>query len=293
MGSHRKSIIKEALDRFDSLMAIGESRREAKQERRSTGERIWTFSTGRIHSYKTRTTYQEHVLRFIGWARQTYQIKRLEDLDLRSEELASYYLQTQKEALKSPYTLQVQRSAFRLFFGNRSLAEEIQIPRRTRTSITRSRGPVAHDRHFQPNNWQPLLSFLQATGLRRIEVTHLKCGDVLQSQDGGLLIVVRNGKGGKSREVPVLPGRELDVLQMVAGLDPETLVFDHIPKHLDVHSYRRGYAQALYLHYAPERELPPVTGRLKPTDYDRTAVQRVSWALGHNRLDVVLRHYLR
>jgi hypothetical protein len=61
---------------------------------------------------------------------------------------------------------------------------------------------------------------------------------------------------------------------------------------MDVHAYRREYAQALYLSLA-DLKLPPPEGRLKHSDYDLAAVQRVSWALGHNRLDAVLRHYLR
>jgi hypothetical protein len=64
---HRKSIIKAAIDRLEGLMAIGESRREAKQAVRASGERIWAFSTGRIHSFKTRSVYQEHILRFINF----------------------------------------------------------------------------------------------------------------------------------------------------------------------------------------------------------------------------------
>jgi hypothetical protein len=62
---------------------------------------------------------------------------------------------------------------------------------------------------------------------------------------------------------------------------------------MDVHGYRREFAQALYLYHAPGRTLPPATGRLKRSDYDRDAAQRVSWALGHQRIDVVLRHYIR
>jgi len=31
----------------------------------------------------------------------------------------------------------------------------------------------------------------------------------------------------------------------------------------------------------------------RPSDYDPSAAQRVTWALGHQRIDVVLRHYLR
>ena len=45
--------------------------------------------------------------------------------------------------------------------------------------------------------------------------------------------------------------------------------------------------------YASGRTLPSSVGRLRREDYDLDAVQRVSWALGHNRLDVVWRHYLR
>jgi hypothetical protein len=59
-------------------------------------------------------------------------------------------------------------------------------------------------------------------------------------------VKVINGKGGKSRTVPVLSGHEQDVLAMRAGRVDEELVFPRIPKHLDVHSYRRAYAQALY-----------------------------------------------
>jgi hypothetical protein len=93
--------------------------------------------------------------------------------------------------------------------------------------------------------------------------------------------------------VPVLPGREQDVLSVKAGRGADDLVFPRIPKHLDVHSYRREFAQSLYLSHAPGRALPSPTGRLKASDYDRSAAQRVTEALGHNRVDVVLRHYLR
>jgi hypothetical protein len=62
---------------------------------------------------------------------------------------------------------------------------------------------------------------------------------------------------------------------------------------MDVHSYRRDSAQQRYLQHAPGQALPPPEGRLRRDDYDPAATQEVSWALGHNRLDVVLRHYLR
>jgi integrase len=274
-------------------MAIGESRRQAKQDMRASGESVWTFSTGRIHSFKTRSVYQENVVRFVRWARSTHQIKNLAQLDPQANTLATVYLQQQLADGKSPYTLQVERAALRLFFDNRMLANTVKIPRRQRENITRARGSIIYGNHLNPAHWQSMICFLRATGLRRREARDLRVSDISQDHGGQLLVSIDNGKGGKVRDVPVLPGHEQDVLQVTKGRDPESLVFDHIPKALRVHAIRREYAQSFYLHYAPGRDLPSVTGRLKRSDYDRDAVQRVSWALGHNRVDVVLRHYLR
>jgi integrase len=293
MATHSKSIIKASLERLDRKMAIGQSRREAKEALRTQQGKQWAVSTGMIHSFKTRSVYQEHTLKFVSWARRTYQIKQLEELDTRANELAATWLSEHIADGKSPYTLQVERSALRLFFDNRTLAQEIPLPLRSRANITRSRLTVAHDRHFQPANWQPLLQFLSATGLRRQEVQNLYIRDITQRHDGTISVHVASGKGGKTREVPVLPGHEHAVLTVREGKDPDALVFTHLPKHLDVHSYRRIYAQALYLHHAHGRSLPKATGRLRPDDYDRQAILLVSQALGHNRLDVVLRHYVR
>jgi integrase len=293
MGS-RKSIIREAIERLDSLMAIGRSRFQAKQaQRAATPEMGWTVSTGKIHSHTTRKVYQQHVLAFINWARTQHGITRLAWLDQRADELVSQYLTEHVVANRSAYTLQTERAAQRLFFGDWSLAASVGIPTRTRRTITRSRGPAGHDRHFQPAHWQAHIRFSQACGLRRAELRDLRVRDVYADDDGTLFVHVKHGKGGKVREVPVLPGHEQDVLTIVQGRDPHEKVFDHIPRHMDVHCYRRDSAQQRYLQHTARVALPPVERRLRRGDYDTAAVQQVSWALGHNRLDVVLRHYLR
>lgn len=274
-------------------MADGTSRYEAKQTLRASGEHPWAFSTGRIHSFVTRTVYQRHTLHFINWARQEYGINRLDRLDARADELATAYLSLHITASYSPYTVQAERAALRMFFSDRNLAGSIRLPPRRRENITRSRGPAKHDMHFQPQHWQSLIDFLKACGLRRSEVRDLKVNEVYINASGSLVVSVRNGKGGRWREAIVLPGKEQDILAVVKDCPPDARAFPHLPKHMDIHEYRRQYAQALYLHYVPGRGLPPAQGRLKPRDYDRDAAQRVSWSLGHNRIDVVIRHYIR
>ncbi len=288
------------LDRLDGLMALEESRGKAKEAARAAGASTWAFSTGKIHSFKTRQVYQEHAITFVKWARDAYGLKQLALIDERAKELTAEFLQTRVDEHKSPYTLQTMRAALRMALGDRTLMQEIQLPRRARATISRSRGPKAHDRHFNPAHWPELVNFLRATGLRRDELKLLRAGDILEHEPdpaspyyGQPVVKVWNGKGGKSRTVPVLPGHAPAALLVKESLAADEVVFPRIPRHLDVHAYRREYAQALYLLHAPGRSLPPKDGRLKRSDYDREAVFQVTQALGHNRIDVVLRHYIR
>ncbi len=234
-------------------------------------------------------------MHFIQWARATYQIRRLELLDQRADELATIYLTERLTQGRSPYTVQAERAALRLFFDQRDLAASLTIPTRRREQITRSRGAALRDKDFQPEHWRPLLGFLEATGLRRDELQQLQVEDIRENPATRKLEVAikkGHGKGGRPRDVPVLPGREQEVLAQRTGRDPCERVFSRIPSHLDIHAIRRSYAQAYY-RCLSGRELPEPLGRLKRSDYDEAAVKQVSLALGHNRKDIVLRHYIR
>src|SRR5947207_12897876 len=105
LGQHHKSIVKEAIDRLEEKMAIGQSRRQAKQALRASGAHVWTHSTELIHSFKTRSVYQGHIVRFVKWARSNNQIQSLTQLDPCSNQLASSYLQQYLDDAKSPYRL--------------------------------------------------------------------------------------------------------------------------------------------------------------------------------------------
>ncbi len=291
----KKSVIRASIEELDTKNAIGQSRFEAKQARRERGEKIWAFSTEHYHSHGTRHIYQEHTLHFINWCRQQHHLTDLDQIKSRADELACQYLRERIVAGKSAYTLASERSALRLYFGNRQLAHEVPLPKRLRERITRSRRPAVRDRDFQPANWVKEIRFLECTGLRREEALNLRIDQVSSHQAGYVTVFVACGKGGKPRTVPVIPGREQDVLCCIEGRkDPTQPVFARMPSHLDIHAIRRTYAQALYRHLSG-REPPPADGRLSPKSYDRDAAGLVSLALGHGdlRIDTMMRSYLR
>jgi integrase len=231
---------------------------------------------------------------YLDWVKKTYHVNDHVVVDTHADEWVCHYLRELIEQGKSPYTLQTIRSALRLIFG-REIASSLELPKRKRSEITRSRVPVKMDAHFQPKNWPGHILFAKATGLRRSEMRDLRVRNITSMPDGTLRVHVRNGKGGKSREVEGLAGYEPDIQALIAGREPNERLFEYIPKNMDVQSYRRDSAQARYQHLAPGRELPPAdTRRIKPTDYDTSAVQAVSESLGHSRRrrSTILNHYL-
>lgn len=290
----RKSLIFEALERLDGLMAIGEKRSEAKAAAQARGESIFAFSDGRIHSYQTRSTYQATVMRFLHWCRDIHHLRRLDQVDARADELASAYLVQRISEQKSAWTLQTDRSALRCFFRARDLASKVALPLRRRENIVRSRRPGVRNPHFQVANWQPVLQFLQATGLRREEVRDLRVCDVSPVlPDGSLRVTVVRGKGGKRRVVPVFPGREQAVLTVIEQRRPDEPVFARIPTGLVIQGLRRQFARELYEYYVGHSLPLPGNAPLRLHDVDREAALRVSRALGHNRVDVVVNNYLQ
>jgi integrase len=281
----------EALERLDTLMAIGEKRAQAKAEAKRRGEPTFTFTDQRIHSYQTRTTYQDVIMRFLQWCRATYGLSRLETIDERADELSSLYLTERVRQQYSAWTLRTERSALRMFFQRRDLAAGVALPPRKPAHITRSRYPVVRDTHLQPTHWQPLIDFCQACGLRREELRDVRVQDVYRrSTDGVLVVQVVRGKGGKWREVPVLAGCEPLVLALIEGRHPNEHIFAHLPEQLDIQALRRTYAKRLYQQLS-ERPVPAADESLEVVDLQ--AALQVSRALGHNRLDIVLTYYLR
>lgn len=118
-------------------------------------------------------------------------------------------------------------------------------------------------------------------------------------------------KGGRCRYAPIIGEHKQDVIDRFNNTGRGEKVWLAVPKAMDVHSYRSDYATALYRAYARPIDTIPYDktnkgsgqkyqsgvyhcrGDLKGVSLDKAAMQQVSKALGHNRLEVVASHYLR
>lgn len=120
-----------------------------------------------------------------------------------------------------------------------------------------------------------------------------------------------NDKGGRSRLSPLCGEYTDKIVDRFRHTNPDDKVWEHVSSAMDVHGYRSEYATWIYKHYArPIKEIPydrvnkgtgkrfqgdvySCRGDEKGKKLDRRAMKLASKALGHNRIEVVARFYIR
>ena len=178
-------------------------------------------------------------------------------------------------------------------------AKDYQLPSRKTDSITRSRTDTKSDKHFSEKNNSELTNFCRCTGLRnKKELQQIKNDCLVVNADGSFSVRVK-GKGGKLREAPII-GSESQVKAVVNRIKSTAdgvPIWQHVHSHADIHGYRREYANSLYNSIARNtaslsRKEKYICRGNSYKEFDRAAMQTVSFALGHSRLNVVAEHYL-
>jgi len=239
-------------------MAKNEAIKKAKQE----GMTGFGVAPEGIFSVVTYATYRQVAFEYSTWCKG--KARTMEE----AEKYVPQYLRERIYKGLSPWTLQRDRSALRKIFRNRTLGNEVKLPKRSYKTISRSRHEVAMDKKFAEGKHRDTVDFCRAAGLRRHELIKVKPSDVSLN---GNSIIVWQGKGGKTRQVTVVSSMVERLKEILVNKDPQQELFPKIPAKMDVHSYRREYAQARL------EEADPMT---------------VSGDLGHNRLDVMKYHYM-
>lgn len=312
MARKSPSIIKQVLMRLDDMTRFGQSKHLAKQEEReralAAGEKCNPAKVSGIYSHKTYQVYKEHSLKFATWVRETYGIKNLE----AAREYVKEYLEKSINEGKSAWTVRTEAAALAKLYGCSSTDFGVKLPKRRREDIQRSRGEKIRDRDFSELRNRDIVDFCRGTGLRKKELSLVETRDVME-RNGNVYVRVRRGKGGKERVLVVVQKYKKHVLEMRdrAIEEGRERIFERIPSHMDVHSYRREYALGRYkeierdpIQYERARERweawkhergydgPDEYRRRDGRVFDRAILLEVSRNMGHNRVDVIARHYL-
>ena len=295
--------------------SFGQSKKLAKQD---LGFGQSTYKIYSVNSYKT---YLKQCTQYAKWLKEEKGINKIDDIN-KTEQYAIEYIQKRLDDGKSIYTVKMERSALGMLYGKQI---DIKLPSRTPDQITRSRKETKNDRYItRDGKYKDVFTISIATGSRRKDISKL-CVNNFREVDGKLYVFFEKSKGGRDRLTPVLEKYEKDVRDIIeqAKADGKTRLFNHIPKEIDVHGLRREYCQGLYdeikdnkelrneilKNYPERRELKTqkdkdgntVTKEIKSDVYKdrngnvwkRDDIYVLSQALGHNRLDVSITHYLK
>lgn len=286
---NKKSLIRQVQEKLVSQMAAGDSRHLDK----AVGPEV---TSAKIYSYGTLDAYLQQCCDFVKFVKAEHGAKSLEDCRPHVNE----FLQRSIDSGKSSYTIKLQASALAKLYDCSS-DQFIGTPARHREDITRSRGEAVRDTHFSEVRNKALVDFCCSTGLRRHELAALTGDCLRKDSQGNYHIYVRSGKGGKSRSAPVIGNK--DQIQNVVNLCAQAgtgKVFSKVHNAADIHSYRRTYCTRLYdatcrpisslLRGTSERYY--CRGSMKGVVLDRASLQVCSQALGHNRISVVVSHYM-
>ena len=193
--------------------------------------------------------------------------------------------------------------------------------RRTYTSVKNNRGELPSSSTANKPENQDGLYLASVTGCRRSSITTVTANDAIRDEHGKIYAFNWCEKGGRCRTSLVLPSEQGNLTRWVdsklkGGHSPDAPLVDYISKNAPCHRMRSEYARDLYaeLKDAKERGVDVYQGRkfeifIDKDKYDysyhnprfksdvvhgfqKDIALEVSFALGHNRLDVSLYSYL-
>ncbi len=290
---------------MQQLNCIGESRHQAKHEYKQycqdNGVAYNPTKTIGIHSYNTYETYKQTSKEFASWIKRTH--PEVRNIDRVTKNMCVEYLKSRQETC-SAYTVSKDMAALNKLFRTDINKSEAGLTQRSYKNITRSRNDCTHDKSVNLDKYSDQITVAKAFGIRRESFVdgQFALKDVSIYQEKGQVYCSVVEKGGRYRNAPCLDEYKEIVKEKFNICERETLtvdkfkelysesnnkLFSEYSNKIDNHAYRAEYATNLYKQLANPASSDLYRG------YDKPAIQEVSKALGHNRLSVVVEHYLR
>jgi len=235
-----------------------------------------------------------------------------------NREHAIKYLQSRQNDGKSAYTLSKDMSALNKIFCTGLTKKESGLSNRSYKNVTRSRVERPNDKSYNPKNYANQITFAKATGCRRESILggqyQVKPCSVWIDPKGNIFVSLIE-KGGKFRNAPVLERYKADIKHIVPNMAIRTphsslaieehifkelyrnsaqeVLFNKYTEKIDNHAFRAEYARVRYEELLQNMKEQGEEILQNYRGYDRDCLRLVSQDLGHNRVSVVVEHYMR
>ena len=295
--------IKQQLQRkIDALTRFGEKKIKDDKTNPNRAEGI--------HSIKTCESYRATARLFGDYLKQEH----VRDIGDITREHVQGFMHTRENL--SPYTYSRELSAINKMLDTRYTVRDFDMRGRSHHNIENNRGLARSDTSEALRNRQAL-EFVHACGMRRSSIDRVTPADFLRDNSGKCIGVHLLEKGGRERNAVILEQYRDRITQQVDSAIQNTGLYSPFirePDHnANPHYYRAEYARELYSDLQQAREegrdyynnmreqfinednYIHACGRYKDEyvrGYERDTMAEVSQNLGHNRIDVVLYHYL-
>ena len=288
------SIKGQLTDKLRERCRFGEKRHEAKKVYGGLNK------VPTVHSYETFETYKKQIKAFADYLmKPEVNVRRIEDISPAHVKSYLEFCQTRGD---STFSLNTYASAITKVTGITRDRIGFAFPPRRRDVITRSRGQSKSESKINMNNYSDVIALCKACGLRRREAQSLLYKDIHVTEKD-ITIDVRNAKGGRPRTVKANKTCEAKLREVIRQKGEHSAnehFIDHkITKSLDIHALRAEAAKTLYKELELERGPKKLsrqeeyhtrdgTGRV----FNKEILLKDTNFLGHNRLDVAVKHYL-
>jgi hypothetical protein len=283
---------------LDSKIRIGMKRHDAKEVYRSKlealGEKPHNLKTEYIHSVKTAAVYREVVNKFGKWIKTNYpDVWNAKDISKVTKEVCYAYLKEQQGEGKSAWTISRDMAALNKILDLGLTKIEGDLKKRSLKDIKRSRyGTNTRISKALSKANEDQIIIAKATGMRRSSMTKIKMYDFIFNNNLPVGITLIE-KGGKVRIAPILKSYELEVQKILTSKNSKDQIFKYYSKKIDNHSFRAEYASKRYIELRESRKTMGVSINNDFRGYDSSIIAQISKDLGHNRLNIVVEHYLR
>lgn len=217
----------------------------------------------------------------------------------------------------SAYTHSRDLSAINKLLDTRYIPRDFGFQDRKYSHITNNRGTALYDTSEAKRNREQL-DFVRATGIRRQSIATITPEQVIRNASGQVIGFNVIEKGGRERNCVVLEQERQRITELVNQKSTEqganAPMFRAVDSNANPHYARREYAQALYTdlklaheqgydyydglrsRFINEQALDKAVSRYNNEivrGYDHDVMGEVSQNMGHNRIDVILYHYLK